>query len=138
MSPTRVLEKQRLFLSDVKLLAGLTTPVHDRCVGFSLLLMQCHKTATWKSHRLQMPTSAVSTSFNAAVTYLASQFLALFVHDESDDTAAGSMISETEVCIARISPASSRNSHGRFSTLSAKIFHVVSCNPNLFCTTDVN
>ena len=69
---------------------------------------------------------------------VASQFLALFVHDESDDTAAISMISETEVCIARISPASSRNSHGQFSTPSAKIFHVVSWNPNLFSTTDVN
>ena len=49
------------------------------------------------------------------------QFLVLFVNDESDDTAAGSLISETEVCVARISPAS-RNSHGQFSTLSAKIF----------------
>ena len=61
---------------------------------------------------------------------VAPQFLALFVHDESDDTAAGSMISETEVCVARISPASSRNSHGQFSTLAAKIFHVVSWNLN--------
>ena len=69
---------------------------------------------------------------------VASQFFALFVDDESDDTAAGSMISETEVCVARISPASSRDSHGQFSSLSAKIFHFVSCNPNLFCTTDVN
>ena len=52
---------------------------------------------------------------------VASQFLVLFVHDESDDTAANSMINECEVCAARISPASSRNSHGQFSTLSAKI-----------------
>ena len=43
------------------------------------------------------------------------------VHDESDDTAASSMISETEVSIARIPLASSRNLHGQFSTLSAKI-----------------
>ena len=34
--------------------------------------------------------------------------------------------------------ASSRNSHGQFSTLFAKIFHVVSLNPNLFNTTDVS
>ena len=48
------------------------------------------------------------------------------------------MISETEVCIAMIPPSSSHNSHGRFSTLSAKIFHFVSRIPNLFSTTDVN
>ena len=79
---------------------------------------------------------------------VASQFLALFVHDESDDTAASSMISETEVCIARISPASSRNSQGSrlrhratrtvSCPLSLPVSSTVSWNPNLFCTTGVN
>ena len=60
--------------------------------------------------------SAVSTFFRSAVTD--HRFA---IHDESDNTAARSMITETEVCNARSPPASSRNSHGRFSTLSAKI-----------------
>ena len=34
--------------------------------------------------------------------------------------------------------ASSRNSRGQFPTLFAKIFHVVSWNPNFFNTTDVS
>ena len=66
------------------------------------------------------PTSAVSTFFRDAVTDHRFAILGVIVH-ESDDTAAVSMTSKTEICIARISPASPRNSHGQFSTLFAKI-----------------
>ena len=55
----------------------------------------------------------MSTFFRDAVTDHRFAILGAIVHDESDGTAAISMISKTEVCIARISPASSRNSHGR-------------------------
>ena len=54
VSPTRVLAKQRLFLSDAKLPAGLTAPVHDKMCWLLASSMQCHKTVTWQSHRLQM------------------------------------------------------------------------------------
>ena len=54
VSPSRALAKPRLFLSDAKLPAGATAPVHDKMCWFLASLMQCHKTVTWQSHRLQM------------------------------------------------------------------------------------
>ena len=69
---------------------------------------------------------------------VASQFLARFVHDESHDTAARlDDQRDRSLCRKDVACVIAQLARSVLDSLRQDL-HAVSCNPNLFCTTDVN
>ena len=70
---------------------------------------------------------------------VASQFLALCVYDESDDTAVGSLDDQRDRSLYRkdLACVIAQLARSVLDSLCQDL-HAVSWNPNLFCTTDVN